>query len=227
MRKASKKLSVPLTEADKLILKSYCTLADCLKVTLGRAYQIAVHSFGEGDRFTLKLVNAMGNSQLPDVQMPESAVSAVEQLLARVKHGDTPVTVSFGIASDGRMYKSSSAAIVNDGRMIGMLCVNCCLEVPISEVIRTFSLPSYLDTALPVPVSDASRYDAVLSQTIIKTRDSVMSDDSVPAKFKRKEIVRQLNEAGVFKVKNAIQICADTLGITIATIYMHLRNLEI
>ena len=65
-----------------------------------------------------------------------------------------------------------------------------------------------------------------VEHTKFSVKDTVMNDSAIPAKFKRKEIVRRLNDSGIFKVKNAIQICADTLDITIATIYMHIRNLD-
>ena len=108
-----------------------------------------------------------------------------------------------------------------------MICFNYWLDIPFSEVIKAFALPSYLNTAaLPLQMTDNSRYDTAIKHEILKVKDTVMNDAGIPAKFKRKEIVRRLNDAGVFKVKNAIQICADTLDITIATIYMHIRNLD-
>ena len=228
MRKPAKKIHVVLTESDREILNSYCTLSTCLGSYLGSAYEIVVHSFGEGDRFILKIINGGLSGRTVDDKMPDAAYSAVEQLELRIKHGDPPIMISFSVGAEGKKFKSASIGIIgSQNHLIGMLCVNCCLDVPFYEIIRSFALPSYLDTAaLPLQVSDNSRYDAALNQTITKVRDSVMNDSEVPAKFKRKEIVRQLNEAGVFKVKNAIQICADTLGITIATIYMHIRNLD-
>ena len=228
MRKPTKKIYVALTDSDRELLNSYCMFSSCLSTYLGDAYEIVVHSFGEGDRFILKIINGGLSGRTADDKIPDSAYIAVEQLELRVRHGDPPITVSFSVNPDGRKFKSASIGIVgSQKRLIGMLCINCCLDVPFSDIIRSFALPSYLDSAsLPLQVSDSSRYDTALTQTITKVRDSVMNDPDIPAKFKRKEIVRQLNDSGVFKVKNAIQICAETLGITIATIYMHIRNLD-
>ena len=228
MRKPTKKIHVALTESDRALLSSYCTLSSCLGSFLGSAYEIVVHSFGEGDRFILKIINGGLSGRTVDDRMPDSVYSAIEQLDLRIKHGDPPIMISFSVGAEGKKFKSASIGIVGSQQhLIGMLCLNCCLDAPFYEIIRSFSLPSYLDTAaLPLQVSDNNRYDAALNQTITRVRDSVMNDPDIPAKFKRKEIVHQLNEAGVFKVKNAIQICADTLGITIATIYMHIRNLD-
>ena len=228
MRKANRKVHVSLTEADRLILDSYCSLAGCLGTYLGDAYEIVVHSFGEGDPFTLRIVNAGLTGRSADDKVPETAFTAIEQLQIRMKHGDPIISSNFGVRPDGKKYKSASIGIAgSEGKLIGMLCVNCCLDIPFSQVIQSFALPSYLNVAaLPLQMSDSGRYDTAIKQEILRVKDAVMNDASIPAKFKRKEIVRRLNDSGVFKVKNAIQICADTLDITIATIYMHIRNLD-
>lgn len=238
MRKTGKRLSVSLSDYDKQLLNSYCAFGSCLSSYLGTAYEIVIHSFGENDNFTLKAFNSNGriaeekknrNAQGASIdKASDNARGAVEQLRERHKHGDDPIIIGFGIGVDGNTYKSASIGIVgSQSALIGMICINYNLDAPFSDILRNFAIPSYLDsTALPFPVSDNSRYDSSLTQTITKVRDNVMNDPTIPAKFKRKEIVRLLNELGVFKVKNAIQISADTLGITIATIYMHIRNLD-
>ena len=228
MKKTTKKHYLTLTEADNLLLDSYCNLISCLSLYLGDAYELVVHSFGLGDHFIRKLIKGSFASRvIEDPLIPEGAHPSIEQLDLRLKHGEEPIIVSFSVGPDGRKYKSCSIGIVNEQRLIGMICINYCLDVPFSDVIRSFTLPNHLDDpALALQVPDNGHYTAALVQSITKVRDSVMSDSDIPSKFKRKEIVRRLNDSGVFKVKNAIQVCADTLGITIATIYMHIRNLE-
>ncbi len=228
LRKANRKIQVALTEADRLILDSYCSLAACLGMYLGSAYEIVVHSFGIGEPFTLRIVNGGLSGRTADSTIPETAFIAIEQLQIRQKHDDPIISMTFGVRPDGKQYKSASIGIIgSEGRLIGMICFNYWLDIPFSEVIKSFALPNYLNTAaLPIRASDSGRYDSAIKQEILKVKDAVMNDPEIPAKFKRKEIVRRLNETGVFKVKNAIQICADTLDITIATIYMHIRNLD-
>ena len=228
MKKSAKRLRIPLTEADRLILNSYCMLSDCLSTYLGNAYEIVVHSFGEGDYFILKIINGGFSGRSSQPEIPDSVIPIVEQLELRARHGDVPLTVSFNMGPDGRKYKSASVAIRgSNDRMIGLLCLNYCLDMPFYDVIRSFALPAYLDIVPPtMPLPGNNQYDTVVTQTIIKMRDMVMHDEEIPAKFKRKEIIRRLNDAGVFKMKNSIQLCADLLGITIATIYMHIRNLD-
>ena len=228
MRKPNRRIQVSLTETDRMILDSYCALADCLGIYLGSAYEIVVHSFGVGDPFTLRIVNSGMSGRTADSKIPDTAFTAIEQLQIRQKHNDPIISATFGIRPDGKKYKSASIGIIgSESRLIGMICLNYWLDIPFSEVIKAFALPTYLNTAsFPLQMPDSGRYDTVIKHEILKVKDAVMNDPDIPAKFKRKEIVRRLNDSGVFKVKNAIQICADTLDITIATIYMHIRNLD-
>ena len=228
LRKTIRKYLVPLTDVDRLLLQSYCTLADCLGTYLGSGYEIAVHSFGEGDSFTRTIVNAGLSGRVALEEIPESVYPLIEQFQFLQKHGDPIMSTSFSVRPNGRKFKTAAIGIIgSEEHLIGMICFNSWLDIPFSEILHNFSIPSYLDTAmLPLQGTDSSRYDSAIRQEILKVREAVMDDSKIPAKFKRKEIVRRLNDAGIFKVKNAIQICADTLDITIATIYMHIRNLD-
>ena len=164
MRKTSRKIHVALTEADRLILDSYCTLAGCLGTYLGDAYEIVVHSFGEGDPFTLRIVNAGLTGRSADDKIPETAYTAIEQLQIRMKHGDPIISSNFGVRPDGKKYKSASIGIVgSEKKLIGMVCFNFWLDIPFSDIIKSFSLPSYLDSAaLPLQMTDSGRYDTAI-----------------------------------------------------------------
>jgi predicted transcriptional regulator YheO len=216
---------VHLSETDRLTLNSYCSFADCLGNYLGSAYEVIVQSFGEGDPFVIHNVNCELH-RATDNMIPDTVYNAAEQIQNHHKRGEPAFAELFGIRPGGKRFRFSSIGIVGgEGKLIGMLSINFWIDAPFSEVVRGFAFPGFLDTAsLPVQISDSGRYNTAIKQEIERVKDAVMLDPEVPAKFKRKEIVRLLNDAGVFKMKNAIQICADTLDITIATIYMHIRN---
>ena len=228
MKKASRKMYVCLSETDRSILNSYCVFAEGLCSYLGNAYEIVVQSFGEGDPFILRSVNGGMTWKIADGMLPDTLYNAVEQLQACHKRGELPFSESYAVRPDGRKTRFTSIGIIgSENKLIGMLNINFWIGAPFADVIRTFAFPGFMDApSLPLRGADSGQYNLALKQEVERIKDAVMADPSVPAKFKRKEIVRQLNDAGIFKVKNAIQICADTLDITIATIYMHIRNLE-
>ena len=140
---------------------------------------------------------------------------AIEQLYARILNGDLPVIVYFGSGKTGEdMYKSTSIGIVgSENRLIGMLCINFQLNAPFMDIINSLACPAI---SLPVTSSSMTKmtigYEATLYETIQNTKDLVVDNPEIPAKYKRKEIIRRLNEAGVFEIKNGVAICAEILG---------------
>lgn len=228
MKKLNSKYQVELTDADRMILNSYCAMSDGLINYLGDMYEITVHSFGIGDNFILKIINGHLSGRTIEVEIPKGAYAIIEQLQLQHKLGDAPFTSTFSICSNGNKLKTAAIGIIGEGnRLIGIFNINCCLDAPLSEFIKNFTLPIYLkDGPVSFVKSVDNRQASSLAQTVIAVRDSVLQDKSIPAKYKRKETIRKLNDAGIFNIKNAIQICADVLDISIATIYMHLKSFE-
>ena len=220
---------VKLSSADRQTLQSYCTLCDCLSSFLGNAYEIVVHSLGIGDRFIQKIVKGYHSGRTENDTIDSSSAIAIEQLYARVKHGDMPVTVCFSTGEDGGMYKSATIGIIGSGKkIIGMICFNFYLNTPLTEIIESIALPRYLIAAdSSFSTYSSNGYDEILYETIEKAKQAVMSDPDIPSKFKKKEIIRRLNEIGIFGIKKGVAICAEILEVTITTIYMHIRNLGV
>ncbi|MCI8474027.1 MAG: hypothetical protein HFF07_01665 [Oscillospiraceae bacterium] len=223
---------VELSPADKLILDSYCNLCDCLTTYLGGGYEIVVHSLGQGDHFIKRIANGHYSDRVAGsvgIGLSESPGGAIEHLLLKLQQGELPITTYFSENAKGDIFRSATVGIVGEGqRLIGMMCFNFFLNTPISEIIELLSVPKdvVVRKAKFTAYMDQD-YEAILSETIQETKLSVMGDPDIPAKFKKKEIIRRLNEAGVFNIKNGVIMCADMLGIRVATVYMHLRSFSI
>ena len=219
---------VKLNEADNKILLSYRALCECLGVSLGKAYEIVVHSLGVGDKFILKIVNGDYSGRSEEDEIDSLSVVLLEQLYALVKQGDPPVVVCFSTGENGSLVRSSSIGIIGSGRkLIGMICLNFYLDTPFSKIIENFALPGFLTAGnSQLHAYGNNGYDMTLYETINNAKNSVMNNPDIPSKLKRKEIIRILNEIGVFNVKKGVSTCAEMLGITITTIYMHIRHLD-
>jgi predicted transcriptional regulator YheO len=126
------------------------------------------------------------------------------------------------------MVKSASIGIVGTGnKLIGIICLNCYLSTPFAEVLESFTVPANIvDVKSRYLAVNNNGYDTILSETINSAKDDVMSDPDIPYKLKKKEIIRRLHDSGVFQIKGGVAMCAEILGVTITTIYMHIRNLN-
>ena len=228
MKKRIEDYLVKLSDSDRKTLASYSDLCDGLNACLGNAYEIVVHSLGKGDRFILRIVNGEYSGRSVDDEHDQLSVQAVEQLDALRKQGDKPVLVNFSLGDGGDVIKSASIGILGDGaKLIGMICLNFHMNAPFSSIIETFSPPGFLSAINSVNHSNDERnYDSTIYETVRNAQASVINDPGIPSKFKRKEIIRLLSDMGVFNVKKGVSICAEVLGVTITTIYMHIRNLD-
>lgn len=224
------KFLVDLSPADALILDSYCVLCDCLSGYLGEGFEIVVHSLGRSDYFIKRIANGHHSDRVAGalgLGMSESPDGAVEHLRIKLQQGKQPVTVYFSENAKGDVFRSATIGIVGEGRrLIGMMCFNFFLNTPLSEIIELFTIPQnvVVRKARLAPCMDQN-YDTILTETIREAQQAVMDDSDIPAKGKKKEIIRRLNEAGVFNVKTGVAMCANILGIRTATVHMHLRSL--
>lgn len=62
--------------------------------------------------------------------------------------------------------------------------------------------------------------------SINNARNQVMSNNSIAAVNKNKELIRILHEKGFFYMKNSVPKVAEALGISKNTVYLHLRSIE-
>ena len=226
MKKNAEDYLVNLNKSDKLILESYCVLCESLSISLGAAFEIVVHSLGINDSFIMKIINGNHSGRSESSKMDNAVVVVLEQLYAMVKHGDVPAVICFSASNCGSIYKSTTIGIIGSRKkLIGMLCLNLYLNTPLSEIIRSIALPNYLFAGNAGHAShDDKAHDAYLYETARNAKQAVMTNPDIPSKFKKKEIIRNLNELGIFNIKRGVSICAEVLGVTISTIYMHIRN---
>ncbi len=218
---------VELTEADKCILESYSLLCDCISQYLGKGYEVVLHSLGIGDHSIKKIINGYYTDRTANRTINEYTPGLVNKLVEQMKKGEPSVSVYFCENSSGDVFKSATIGIKGEGdRLIGMLCLNFSLNVPVSEVVKSFCPPEDIVVKKIQFISrDTDDYDDIIRQTVLDIQRDVMENPSIPGKYKNKEIVRRLHIAGVFSVKDSVAKCAEMLGTSKNTVYMHLRNI--
>ena len=109
-------------------------------------------------------------------------------------------------------------------RIIGLLCININLDVPVSQFMQAF-LPkeSHGETS---PVNFASSVEDLVAQTMEKTIEEVNADRLVANNNKNRQIVVSLYEKGIFDIKDAINLVAERLNISRHTVYLYIRQIR-
>ena len=71
----------------------------------------------------------------------------------------------------------------------------------------------------------ANNMSDALTKSINDARNQVMFNNNIAAVNKNKELIRILQEKGIFRIKNSVPQVADALGISKNTVYLHLRSI--
>ena len=112
-------------------------------------------------------------------------------------------------------------------RIIGLLCINFYMNTPMYKFLGNLLEParhSTVDTVATETFVDNST--ELIYEAVNQTRSEVLADVNVTTQNRNKEIVTRLAVRGIFKLKDSVVQCAEILGISKNTVYMHLRNMD-
>lgn len=130
---------------------------------------------------------------------------------------------------DGKRLKSSTTFIRDpEGHVIGCFCINFCVETFLfySDAIKEFcSIPNMGDTIEP-----SEQFTQDISETVKLMLDEVLRRRGIPPSRMEKpdkiEIVKELDDKGLFLVKGAIDLVASQLDISKFTLYGYLDEIK-
>ncbi|HEI9875579.1 TPA: PAS domain-containing protein [Proteus mirabilis] len=206
-----------ITEEDRHLLRSYIPFLDNLGQFLGDYCEIVLHSFEDLRHSVIHIVN--GHVTGRGLGAPVTNI-ALEKL-SKFNRTDQMWEVYFNTKSV-RPFKSSSTLIVNNaGTPIGMICMNFALDMPLNALINSFT-----DTNNLKHENFSQDVNNLVQNHLEPIKKRVYGNKNIPSKYKNLEIIKELNESGLFEFSATHKIVSAELGISLATIYKHLRNLS-
>ncbi|GHV11152.1 hypothetical protein FACS189491_01880 [Spirochaetia bacterium] len=210
-----------LSNADQLIIDSYKNVVDALGAYLGEAFEIVLHQLDDLDHSLIKAVNGFHSGRGEGAPITDLALSLLEDIN---KNQSELFRTYYSKSKYGKPVKSVTTVICGEkGRAIGLLCINMYLDSPLSTLLQPFTFSDTKDYIHESYINDS---EELIHQTLEKIRKEVERDVSVLASQKNKEIVTILYHQGIFKLKNAVKIISEKLGISRNTVYLHIRALE-
>ena len=194
--------NIVLTETDKAILESYKVMMDGLSAYLGKSYEIVLHSLENYEHSVIKIINGFHTGRTVGAPITDLALKMLEEIRTR---RDTNGYISYFTRNkNGEPLKRATITIIGEnGRIIGMLCINMYLNTPFNEVISEFvNFESSEETKKNNSSVEnfVENIDDLIKNSVLQVRQHVFNDDSIPANGKNKEIIHQLNEMGIFKI---------------------------
>lgn len=199
-------------------LKSYFPVADIISNTLGSCCEVVVHDLTSPESSVVYVAN--GN--ITNRRIGQSFDHLVRQVLLNKNFKNDSVSNYYFEGPNGTHIKSSSALIRdNDGNVVGMICINIALNV--FEDMKNF-----IDTFLASDKDSAHMQGEEVEPDIMSVIDSIIAktigayDPQGLSRKKSVEIIKFLDEKGIFLVKGAIDKVASLMGVSRVTIYSYL-----
>lgn len=197
------------------LLKHYLPIADVIAGTLGQDCKVAVHDLGCPEQSVVYVANGSVTGR----KEGQSFDHLVKNVLLNNRYQDDRV-INYTFSAGGRTIRSSSALIRDEkNAVIGMLCINL-------DLTRWQTMKRELDTFLTAGTEDEMVEEP--SQTVMGIIDDLILKiigDSDVRNLPRKrlvELVKFMDDKGIFLVKGTIDKVAELMGVSRVTIYSYL-----
>ncbi|MDP8079362.1 helix-turn-helix transcriptional regulator [Phocoenobacter skyensis] len=211
--------SQPFTLEDYAIIESYIPVVDGLASLLGEYCEIVLHSLEALEHSAIYIANGHNTDRKIGSPITHRALQSLHQM-----NNQEDSKPYFTKAKGNVLMKSNTIPIRNSKqRIIGLLCINLNLDVPLSQFFNSFIMPNegtYIEETFARSVED------LVAQTIEKTVDEITIDSSVANNNKNRQIVISLFEKGIFDIKDAINQVAERLDISRHTVYLYIRQVK-
>ena len=210
----------PFADEDRAILNSYRAVVEGVSALIGNHCEIVLHSLEDLEHSAICIANGHNTNRQKGSPLTDLALKSLHNMKT-----DSVLKPYFTRIKNGGLMKSVTIAIRNKNqRIIGLLCININLDVPLSQFIQAL-MPSN-PMGETSSVNFASSVEELVSQTVEHTIEEVNADRLVANNNKNRQIVVSLFEKGIFDIKDAINLVADRLDISRHTVYLYIRQIK-
>ncbi len=208
------------------VLSLYLPLVDFIADCMGQNTEVVLHDLTDWHQSVVAIRNGhisgrTVGSPITDLSLDILKTASFEQL---------PYIANYrGVAKNGHRLKSSTFFIKDEtGAMIGMLCVNSDYQALYEAQTQMNMLIAALGLETNTLVTE--KFNMNVSELVQENLHRVCPDieDHIGhmSQKEKLEIIQGLNELGTFLVKGAIAYVAESLGVSVPTIYRYLNMIK-
>ncbi|WP_194435914.1 helix-turn-helix transcriptional regulator [Vibrio fluminensis] len=209
-----------LTKSDLDILHSMKNVVDGIARMYGEHTEVVLHSLDAESPAIIKIANGHVTERGEGAPITNLA-------LMKLKEGKDVSDSYLTKTMCGKTLHSITTIVRNPkNKPIGLLCINVDMDAPIQSFLKTL-LPPRTDNELEMtsPETFARNIDETIESTIDSVQTEVWQNEAIAPSKRNREVVTRLHGLGVFKIKDAVLMVANQLGISRDTIYLYLREL--
>ncbi len=222
------------------LLQHYVKLTEFLGKALGPDYEIALHDMTDKNRSIIAIANGYISGRKVGAPLTNVAL----KILMDKSYETQDYRLHYrGVSINGKTLRSSTQFIKQNGRLIGMLCINfddsryqelsdgiLRLCHPDAFVEQHYQFDEQLVVGMHNDTAADERFhssiDAVAGDAVAREliRLGVTADRLTPDE--RLQIIASLESSGIFLLKGAVKDVADALRCSQASVYRYLSQLK-
>ena len=222
------------------LLQQYVRLTEFLGLALGPDYEVALHDMTDKNRSII----AIANNHISGREVGAPLTNVALKILMDKSYETQDYRLHYcGRSAEGKTLRSSTMFIKQNGKLIGMLCINfddsryelaseailalCHPDRFVEMHITDVPLPDA--PVIPIPATTESFHnsiDAVAADAVNRelTHLGVTADRLTTEE--RLRIIASLETGGIFLLKGAVKDVADALCCSQASVYRHLAQVR-
>ncbi|QEN09625.1 hypothetical protein EXM22_17145 [Oceanispirochaeta crateris] len=209
------------------LLSLMIPIADIIAKTIGDNCEVAIHDLTHPKHSIFYIVNgSLTGRKKYDGLSP--AFNELVQLATL--HEDN--LVNYFDSENGHLFKCSKSLIRDENQhIIGCFCINIAIDnyLQMKSTIDSLCETQHIDN-LNVQKTQAGNLDSNISELvhdmIINTYSELKGAKSKLSKADKIELVRFLNDKGIFRVKGTIEMVGELLKISKFTVYSYLEQIK-
>ena len=209
---------------DAQVLEQYTRFVPFLATVLGPGCEVLIHDIQDAKHSIISIRNSLSGRQVGD-PMTDLAMDIAKQ----GAYTDKDYIANYNGRSKGGDFLSSTYFIKNEGRLIGLLCVNKDMTA-VQELDKALKLMlERYELAAPQQSEYSESLDSPVSNLWPARVAEVIAQSGIsPARMSMQEkvdVVHRLHEGGVLMMKGAVSEIARQLKISEPTVYRYIKML--
>jgi predicted transcriptional regulator YheO len=211
----------------KPILAQYIPIAQMIVKTFGEDCEVVLHDLERPQQSVVYTAN----NRVTGRQVGQSFDHLVPQVILSKKLDNDMVTNYYFHTGDGRLIKSSTVLLKDfDGKVVGAMCINID-TTPITrqmEWLQSMIPGAGEEPSASAPAEVAPEEMTHVSEVVTELIDKIIGDKDI-SRLRREEkleLIRFMDQRGIFLMKGAVDLVGNRMGISRVTVYSYIDEIR-
>ena len=209
---------------DREVLQVYTGLVPFLAEVCGSGVEIVVHDMTDPEHSLVAIENAVSGRQIGG-----PLTDLAREVAEKSAYTDADYLVNYSGRSKNGQFLSSTYFVKNQGRLIGLLCINKDVS-SIHQVSNALNhIMEQFNLIIPHESTLSENLDNSVENIMHARITEVISQSGIaPSRMSMGEkiaVVHRLNESGVMSIKGAVAEVASQLSISVPTVYRYMNKI--